>query len=87
MVDVQLKIVFDIQIVLSYTCLMNQMIGASEYATKLGVSAERVRQLCKSGRISGARQFVIGSVSVWMIPRDATDPRGKNGRPRGIKNV
>jgi len=64
---------------------MTEIISSSEYASKLGISAERVRQLCKAGRVIGAKQFAIGSSSVWMIPKDAKDPRGKNGRP--LKNT
>ena len=66
---------------------MGQMISASEFAIKLGVSAERVTQLCKSGRISGAEQFVMGSMSVWMIPDQASDPRKGNGRPRKVSTM
>lgn len=64
---------------------MIEMISSLEYAAKLGISAERVRQLCKAGRVIGAKQFVIGSSSFWMIPKNAKDPRGKNGRP--LKNT
>ncbi len=58
------------------------MITASEFALKMGVSAERVRQLCKAGRLPRARLDRIGPISMWLIPSDASDPRLKAGRPR-----
>lgn len=58
------------------------MLSASEFAQKLGISTERVRQLCKTGRIEKSRLFVIGSISAWMIPENAADPRLRLGRPK-----
>ena len=56
------------------------MISASDYASKHNLSAERVRQLCKAGRIPGARK--IGSQ--WVIPSDAPIPERKPGRPTAL---
>jgi hypothetical protein len=61
---------------------MDNFISASEYAEKYKIGVERVRQLCKSSRIPGAYKIVVGGMSVWLIPHDATDPRKDAGRPR-----
>lgn len=68
--------------VFTYNKRMKKMISTSEFATKFGVSTERVRQLCKSGRIKKAQLLTVGQTSVWLIPDDAADPRLKIGRPK-----
>jgi predicted nucleotidyltransferase len=61
---------------------MNTMMTCSDFASKLGIGTERVRQLCKQGRIKGAERVTLGAISVWMIPSDADDPRLVVGRPK-----
>lgn len=63
---------------------MGNLLSTSECAAQWGISAERVRQLCKSGRINKAQLLVVGASSVWMIPEDAADPRHKLGRPKAL---
>jgi hypothetical protein len=41
-------------------------ISAREAATKLGVTARWVQQLCKDGKVEGAQRF--GTQDMWLIP-------------------
>jgi predicted nucleotidyltransferase len=61
---------------------MEKLISAAEFAKVLGIGVERVRQLCKSGRVANARQITVGAASMWLIPSHAPDPRRHTGRPR-----
>lgn len=61
---------------------MGHMLSTCEFAAHWGISTERVRQLCKSGRINMAQLLVVGASSVWAIPEDAADPRRTLGRPK-----
>lgn len=57
------------------------MLSPAEYARAHGISAERVRQLCRTGRIQGATQQTLGPMTMWLIPSDVADPRLPRGRP------
>lgn len=46
-----------------------------------GISAERVRQLCRTGRIPRATLQTLGPMTMWLIPSDVADPRLPRGRP------
>lgn len=59
----------------------------SAFGARIGVTAERVRQMCKSGRIEGAKRVTLGGVAVWLIPGDAANPRMPPGRPKKTSNV
>ena len=63
---------------------MGHMLSTSDFAAQWGISTERVRQLCKSGRIKEAQLLVVGASSVWAIPEDAVDPRRTLGRPKTV---
>lgn len=41
-------------------------ISAKEAATKLGVTARWIQQLCKDGKVEGAQRF--GAQDMWLIP-------------------
>ena len=41
-------------------------ISAKEAATKLGVTARWIQQLCKDGKVEGAQRF--GVQDMWLIP-------------------
>lgn len=41
-------------------------ISAKEAATKLGVTARWIQQLCKDGKVEGAQRF--GTQDMWLIP-------------------
>lgn len=57
------------------------LLSPAEYARVHGISAERVRQLCRTGRIPGATQHSLGPLTLWLIPSDVADPRLPRGRP------
>lgn len=61
------------------------MLSPAEYAKAHGISAERVRQLCRTGRIPGATQQTLGPMTMWLIPSDVADPRLPRGRPAKSK--
>lgn len=57
------------------------LLSPAEYARLHGISAERVRQLCRTGRMPGATQQTLGPLTMWLIPSDVADPRLPRGRP------
>lgn len=57
------------------------LLSPAEYARLHGISAERVRQLCRTGRMPGATQQTLGPMTMWLIPSDVADPRLPRGRP------
>jgi len=61
---------------------VEDFVSTAQFAQMLGIGVERVRQLCKSGRIAGTRQITLGAVSIWLIPSHSPDPRQHVGRPR-----
>jgi hypothetical protein len=48
-----------------------EFISAEQAAKKWGISAQRVREYCRNGRVVGAKRFGL----VYMIPDDAEKPR------------
>ncbi len=57
------------------------LLSPAEYARLHGISAERVRQLCRTGRIPRATLRTLGPMTMWLIPSDVADPRLPRGRP------
>jgi hypothetical protein len=45
------------------------------------ISARRVRVLCEEGRVEGAVRHGGQFRALWLIPKDAPDPRLPTGRP------
>ncbi len=43
-----------------------EYISAKEAAAQIGVTERWVQQLCKDGKVDGARQF--GAQGVWLVP-------------------
>ena len=43
-----------------------EYISAKEAATKLGVTVRWVQQLCKDGKVEGAKRF--GTQDIWLVP-------------------
>lgn len=43
-----------------------EYISAKEAATKLGVTVRWVQQLCKDGKVDGAKRF--GAQDIWLVP-------------------
>jgi hypothetical protein len=49
----------------------------AEFSQRFGLSQERIRTFCRTGRIPGAQ--LLGMQ--WLIPDEAVLPVRKNGRP------
>lgn len=43
-----------------------EYISAKEAATKIGVTARWIQQLCKDGKVAGAQRF--GMQDMWLVP-------------------
>ena len=43
-----------------------EYISAKEAATKIGVTVRWVQQLCKNGKVDGAKRF--GTQDIWLVP-------------------
>ena len=43
-----------------------EYISAKEAALKIGVTARWIQQLCKDGKVEGAKQF--GVQDIWLVP-------------------
>ncbi len=43
-----------------------EYVSAKEAADKIGVSARWVQQLCKDGKVEGAKRF--GTQDIWLVP-------------------
>lgn len=60
---------------------MNYM-TTSETANLWGISKRRVQDYCKKGKIKGAA--MLGDR--WLVPKNATKPLEKVGRPKKSNN-
>ena len=58
---------------------MGKMIDTSSAAKRLGVTAQRMQQLCRERRVSGAR--MIGRS--WFVPEDFKVKPGTRGPKLG----
>lgn len=43
-----------------------EYISAKEAATELGVTERWIQQLCKDGKVDGAKRF--GAQGIWLVP-------------------
>ena len=43
-----------------------EYISAKEAATKIGVTVRWIQQLCKDGKVEGAKRF--GAQDIWLVP-------------------
>lgn len=43
-----------------------EYISAKEAANKIGVTVRWVQQLCKDGKVEGAKRF--GTQDIWLVP-------------------
>ena len=43
-----------------------EYISAKEAASRLGVTVRWIQQLCKDGKVEGAKQF--GAQEIWLVP-------------------
>ena len=41
-------------------------LSAKEAALKIGVTVRWIQQLCKNGKVEGARRF--GTQDIWLVP-------------------
>lgn len=48
-------------------------ISAKEAATKIGVTARWIQQLCKDGKVEGAMRF--GAQDIWLVPTEWVEKR------------
>lgn len=53
-----------------------EYISAKEAATKIGVTERWIQQLCKDGKVEGAKQF--GMQGIWLIPIKWVQEKMKN---------
>jgi hypothetical protein len=49
-------------------------ISAKEFSERKGKGYTRVRELCREGRIKGARYVGTGNRGTWLIPENAEYP-------------
>lgn len=63
--------------------MKKEMISVSEAAEKLGISVERVRVLCRDGRVKGAQ--MVGKV--WVLPAQPQVVAAGRQRPGKVKLV
>ena len=50
-----------------------EYISAKEAANKIGVTVRWIQQLCKDGKIEGAKRF--GTQDIWLVPIKWVDER------------
>ncbi len=43
-----------------------EYISAKEAAVKIGVTVRWIQQLCKDGKVEGAKSF--GTQNIWLVP-------------------
>ena len=43
-----------------------EYISAKEAANKIGVTVRWIQQLCKDGKVEGAKRF--GTQDIWLVP-------------------
>lgn len=58
-----------------------EYISAKEAAEKIGVTVRWIQQLCKDGKVEGAKRF--GAQDIWLVPIQWVEQRlaadhGKN---------
>lgn len=56
-------------------------ISAKEAAQRIGVSQRWIQQLCKEGKVDGAKQF--GAQDIWLVPVRWVEQRVAAGAERG----
>ena len=47
--------------------------SAKEAANKIGVTVRWIQQLCKDGKVEGAKRF--GTQDIWLVPVDWVQQR------------
>lgn len=50
-----------------------EYISAKEAANKIGVTVRWIQQLCKDGKVEGAKRF--GTQDIWLVPIKWVDER------------
>lgn len=53
-----------------------EYISAKEAAIKLGVTVRWIQQLCKNGKVEGAKRF--GVQDIWLVPIKWVEERMAN---------
>ena len=57
-----------------------EYISAKEAAAKLGVTVRWIQQLCKDGKVTGAKRF--GAQDIWLVPIQWVEQRIASGSAR-----
>ena len=57
------------------------MLTTQDAADRLGITAQRMRQLCADGRVVGARRVWVAGCPVWRIPQPVQVRAGRRGAP------
>lgn len=55
-----------------------EYISAREAAAMIGVTERWIQQLCKDGRVEGAKRF--GVQGIWLVPVKWVNERRENAR-------
>lgn len=74
-----ITIIDDVEIAEGACDTRSAYIPAKQFAERLGVTARRVRELYKGGRLPGAIKTTAHGV---LVPMKTKDPRKDVGRPR-----
>ena len=54
-----------------------EYISAKEAANKIGVTVRWIQQLCKDGKVDGAKRF--GAQDIWLVPIKWVEERIASG--------
>ena len=54
-----------------------EYISAKEAANKIGVTVRWIQQLCKDGKVEGAKRF--GTQDIWLVPIKWVEERIASG--------
>lgn len=66
---------------------MTRMITTREFANRAGVTVDHVSDMCRSGRMPGARRYQIGGNAAWAVPEHLADNyiKGNPGRKKAVQ--
>lgn len=54
-----------------------EYMSAKEAANKIGVTVRWIQQLCKDGKVEGAKRF--GTQDIWLVPIKWVEERMSSG--------
>ena len=62
-----------------------EYISAKEAANKIGVTVRWIQQLCKDGKVEGAKRF--GTQDIWLVPIKWVEERIASGSETGKQQL